>query len=134
MFQIFDPTGRTGGELREDRLIVLKDQTMIQAFQQLSAFFQNRQVGAEIRVEHLVEADLAQSGVQFKCQSSAWFDAETLCDSGARSRRGLYDNVLARIGNAATHLADVVCSAAVLGSGRRIVAVDADGFFPAVYP
>ena len=55
VFQEFDPSGRAGGELREDRLIVIQDQGVIQAAQQFGAFFQNGQVGSEVGVKDLIE-------------------------------------------------------------------------------
>ena len=56
------------------------------AFEKFAGFFHDRQVGGELGVEDIIEAELAKGGDQFAFHVPARLEAERLADGGPHGR------------------------------------------------
>ena len=95
--------------------------------EQLGAFFEDRQVGGEVGVEHGVEAQPPQGGDHLAGDQRAGRIAETLAQGGADGRRGLHDDVLVRLVQGLPDLVDLVLlgDRAHRADGRALAALHA---------
>ena len=87
MFEELDPAGAAAGEDRE--ILVLLD-----AFDELGAFFHDGEVGGEVGVEDLVRAEHLQGGDHLAGADGAGLHAEGFADGDADGRGGLEDDGL----------------------------------------
>ena len=88
-----DPAGRATREHRQGHRLLF-DQGRFQPREQFGAFFEDRQVGGEVRVEHGAEAEAPQRGDHFAGHQRAGRIAEALAQRRPNRRRGLHDHVV----------------------------------------
>ena len=103
VLEVLHPPRRAARELRERHRLAL-DERLVEAAQELRAFLDDGEVGAEVRVEHLVEARELQRGVHLVGHRRAGLAPEALADAGPRARRRLDDDVLGGVVDGAPDL------------------------------
>ena len=81
---------------------------MLQAVEEFRAFLHDREVGAEVCVEDLVETEEVQSRHHLACHDGAWLHAEGIAQRDAYRRRDLHDDVLLRILQRVEHFFRIV--------------------------
>jgi len=91
MLTVIYPAGRAGGDEREGTLV-------IDTFNKLGGFLKNGEVGGEIGVEHIVEAETAQSRNHLTLNIGADGHVEYFTECGTGSGSRLNDDALCGIG------------------------------------
>ena len=107
-FDEVDPARRAGGDHREDAAVG-------DAVEEFVSLFHYGEVGGEVRVEYLVEAEAAQRGDHFAGDDFAGGEAEGFAERDARRGGGLDYGVFLRVGEGGEDFFGVVA----LADGRR---------------
>jgi len=126
-FQIVDPSRRTGSEHRQFP-------AGFQSVDKLGAFFHDRQVGREVGIDDLVDAEFLERGEHLTFDVRADLIAKLFADGGADRRSDLRDNDFFRVANGAFEDFDVVFFTNGAGRARlnAFAAIDASGIFELV--
>ena len=122
-FAVADPGRAAAGKLRK------RAAALGHAFDELAAFLKNREVGAEVRVEHVVGAERAQKRDHLAFDKIAVRTAEFLAETDAHGGTRGEDDDLVGIGDGLSHLFPfgLDLERADGADGNALTAVDADG-------
>ena len=90
LFHIVDPAGTAGGHHGQGAAV-------LQAVEEFRAFFHDREVGAEVGVEYLVEAQKLQRRDHLSGYDGTRLHAEGIAEGDADGRGDLYDDMFLRI-------------------------------------
>ena len=121
-FGELDPAGRAAGEHRQNAAVG-------DAVHQFGRLFHNGQVGAERGVEHGVEPDFPQCGVEHAHHVGAERQVELFAERNRNGGRVLYHNVQVRVVQGGNDLLNIVLGGERAGRarGHALAAVDAAG-------
>ena len=116
-----DPARRAAGELRQGDARVLLHQRLVEPEDELRAFLDDREVGGEVGVEHLVEAGAAQRRVHLEGDRRAGLEAEHLARSPTRGAGAVWITTCLSGSSMAAHTASVSSLAYRAPIGQRLM-------------
>ena len=120
---LLHPVGPRGAAARDERELT----AVREALDELGALFHDRDVGGEVRIEHLVEAEHAESRVDLAGRELARLHAESFAEGDADGRSNLDDAGLGGIAESLPYLGGLVVlvDRADGAVGRALAALDA---------
>lgn len=101
---LLHPVGPRGAAARNERELTARGE----ALDELGALFHDRDVGGEVRIEHLVKAEHAESRVDLTGRKLAGLHAESFAESDADGGSDLNDAGLGRIAESLPNLGSLV--------------------------
>ena len=102
-FQETHPTRTAGCEHRPLVLVAVGE-----AFDEFAGFFHDREIGAEVGVKDIVEADLLEGADHFRCRENVAVDAEFFCPGNTHGRCHLHNGDGIGIGQCREHFFRVI--------------------------
>ena len=96
-----DPSGRTGGYHRQNAAVLY-------ALNKFVGFLHDGEVGAEVGVEYLIEAQSAERRSHLALNVGAYRHAEALAEGNSDGRSGVNNNVLLGIRNSREYIVDLI--------------------------
>ena len=120
---LLHPVGPRGAAARDERKLA----AVREALDELGTLFHDRDVGGEVRVEHLVEAEHAESRVDLAGHELARLHAESFAESDTDGGSDLNDASLGRVTESIPNLGRLVVlvNRADGAVGRALAALDA---------
>ena len=120
---LLHPVGPRGAAARDERELTARGE----ALDELGTLFHDRDVGGEVRIEHLVEAEHAESRIDLTGRELARLHAESFAEGDADGRSDLDDAGLGGIAERLPYLGGLVVlvDRADGAVGRALAALDA---------